>query len=399
MENKLLLEGGVGGHMNHPYDNDELTFGQLKDMLRSAVAGELRGTEKTDGQNLFISFDIDSQKAKAVRNKTQIKAGGLTPEQLDDFFSNHPAQALRYSFVEALQAFEEFARQLPKKTQLEIFGPSGDIYFNTEVMNPGTPGFEKGDPRGQGTENVVPYDKKTLLIHGVGHGQLNRETGSPDDVDVSSNYRALEAALEGKQVEDPAVFSIETHPTRELAPSGLQKAEAVLPRTLDAIDNVMRDAGAGEDTPLVNYVVEQAKADINAAAPGLDEDRMEALALKFLNLCKKADGEGYLRCNDKKNKSNIIPNENIKGLLAGLSGDEVENLKSLKDRVKEGQYRRPLALALSDFTNAILDGFDSAFISDNEKQMNKLRGQLRKVMKQQKKVFVVNLKNLKVLKM
>ena len=74
MENKLLLEGGVGGHMNHPYDNDELTFGQLKDLLRSAVAGELRGTEKTDGQNLFISFDIDSQKAKAIRNKTQIKA-------------------------------------------------------------------------------------------------------------------------------------------------------------------------------------------------------------------------------------------------------------------------------------------------------------------------------------
>ena len=148
MENKLLLEGGVGGHMNHPYDNDELTFGQLKDLLRSAVAGELRGTEKTDGQNLFISFDIDSQKAKAIRNKTQIKAGGLTPEQLDSFFSEHPAQALRYSFVEALQAFEEFAQQLPKKIQMEIFGPSGDIYFNTEVMNPGTPGFEKGDPRG-----------------------------------------------------------------------------------------------------------------------------------------------------------------------------------------------------------------------------------------------------------
>ena len=49
--------------------------------------------------------------------------------------------------------------------------------------------------------------------------------------------------------------------------------------------------------------------------------------------------------------------------------------------MKEGQYRRPLALALSDFTNAILTGFDSAFISDNEKQMNKLRSQLRKVMK------------------
>ena len=382
MENKLLLEGGVGGHMNHPYDNDELTFGQLKDLLRSAVAGELRGTEKTDGQNLFISFDIDSQKAKAIRNKTQIKAGGLTPEQLDNFFSEHPAQALRYSFVEALQAFEEFAQQLPKKIQMEIFGPSGDIYFNTEVMNPGTPGFEKGDPRGQGTQNVVPYDKKTLLIHGVGHAELDQETGNATGIDVSSNYKALELALEGKQIEDPRVFSIETHPTRELAPSGLEKASAILPKTLAAIDNVMNDAGATEDTPLVNFVVEQAKADVYTAAPGLSEERMEAVALKFLNLCKRKDSEGYYRCNDKKNKANMVPNENIRVLLAGLSGDEVQNLKSLKDRMKEGQYRRPLALALSDFTNAILDGFDSAFISDNEKQMNILRGQLRKVMKQ-----------------
>ncbi len=382
MNNKLLLEGGVGGHMNHPYDNDELTFGQLKDLLRSAVAGELRGTEKTDGQNLFISFDIDSQKAKAIRNKTQIKAGGLTPEQLDDFFSEHPAQALRYSFVEALQAFEEFAKQLSKKTQLEIFGPSGDVYFNTEVMNPGTPGFEKGDPRGQGTQNVVPYDKKTLLIHGVGHAELDRETGNATDTKVSSNYRALEQALEGKQVEDPRVFSIETHPTRELASSGLKKASAVLPKTLAAIDNIMNDAGATEDTPLVDFVVEQAKADVNVAVPGLDEERIEALAIKMLNLCKRIDGRGYLRCNDKKNKNALIPNQNIRNLIAGLSGDAVQNIRSLKDRMKEGQYRRPLALALSEFTNSILDGFDSAFISDNEKQMNLLRGQLRKVMKQ-----------------
>ena len=382
MENKLLLEGGVGGHMNHPYDNDELTFGQLKDLLRSAVAGELRGTEKTDGQNLFISFDIDSQKAKAIRNKTQIKAGGLTPEQLDEFFSEHPAQALRYSFVEALEAFEGFAQQLPKQTQLEIFGPSGDVYFNAEVMNPGTPGFEKGDPRGQGTQNVVPYDKKTLLIHGVGHAELDRETGNATGVDVSSNYKALELALEGKQVEDPRVFSIETHPTRELAPSGLEKASAILPRTLAAIDNVMSDAGATEDTPLVSFVVEQAKADVNAAVPGLDEERLEALALKFLNLCKRNDGEGYLRCNDKKNAGSMVPNENIRNLLVGLGGDALENLKSLKDSMKEGAYRRPIALALSDFTNAILDGFDSAFIADNEKQKNVLRGQLRKVMKQ-----------------
>ncbi len=58
MDNKLLLEGGVGGHMNHPYDIDDLSFGDLKDMLRAAANGELQGSEKTDGQNLYITFDV-----------------------------------------------------------------------------------------------------------------------------------------------------------------------------------------------------------------------------------------------------------------------------------------------------------------------------------------------------
>jgi len=383
MDNKLLLEGGVGGHMNHPYDIDDLTFGDLKDMLRAAANGELQGSEKTDGQNLYITFDVESQKAKAIRNQTQIKAGGLTPEQLDDFFSSHPAQALRYSFVEALSTFENFAIELTRETQLEIFGPDGAIYFNTEIMNPGTPGFDKDDPRGMGTKNVIPYDKKTILVHPSGHKEFERETAKDLETNLISNYRTLKSALEGKQVEDPGIFSIETHPLRKLHPKGLEKANNLLPRTISQIDNIVKDASATDDTPIVRYVIDQVKADINTATPGLSEERLEDLATKFLKLCKRTDGEpGYLRCGDKKNKKFIKPNENIRNLIAGLSGDELQGIKSFASSFSEGRYRRPLAMALADFTNAILDGFDSSFISDNEKQLNSLKGELSKVVKQ-----------------
>ena len=101
MINNLLTEGAVAGHMNHIYDNGEMTFGELKQMLAAAATGKLKGTEKTDGQNIFLSFDIKTNSAKAARNKGHIKQGGLTPEELDSFFSEHPNQALRYSFVEA----------------------------------------------------------------------------------------------------------------------------------------------------------------------------------------------------------------------------------------------------------------------------------------------------------
>ena len=51
----LILEGGAAGHMSHPFDNKELTFGDFKKLIQSGLSGELNfeeePTEKTDGQN------------------------------------------------------------------------------------------------------------------------------------------------------------------------------------------------------------------------------------------------------------------------------------------------------------------------------------------------------------
>ena len=83
---------------------------------------------------------------------------------LMSFFSNHPNQALRFSFVEALQTFEDVIKEIDQETQFKIFGNKEDnIYFNTEVMNPGNPEIGSDDPRGQGTTNVIPYDKKNII--------------------------------------------------------------------------------------------------------------------------------------------------------------------------------------------------------------------------------------------
>ena len=62
MIDKLLLEGAVAGHMNHIYDNGEMSFGELKQLLQAVADGKVRGTEKTDGQNIFLSFNVRNQK-------------------------------------------------------------------------------------------------------------------------------------------------------------------------------------------------------------------------------------------------------------------------------------------------------------------------------------------------
>ena len=87
MKEQLLLEGAVAGHMNHIYDNGEMTFGELKQLLQAiSDDGKVRGAEKADGQNIFLSFNVRTQKAKAIRNKGHIKAGGLDAQAFDEFF-------------------------------------------------------------------------------------------------------------------------------------------------------------------------------------------------------------------------------------------------------------------------------------------------------------------------
>ena len=55
----LILEGGAAGHMSHPFDEKDLTFGDFKKIVEAGLQGELNfeeeATEKTDGQNVFAT--------------------------------------------------------------------------------------------------------------------------------------------------------------------------------------------------------------------------------------------------------------------------------------------------------------------------------------------------------
>ena len=385
MKDQLLLEGAVAGHMNHIYDNGEMTFGELKQLLQAAVDGKLRGTEKTDGQNVFLSFDVQTQKARAIRNKGHIKAGGLTVEQFDDFFSAHPNQALRYSFVEALQAFEDIIKELDKDTQLKIFGNKKDnIYFNTEVMNPGTPDAEEGDPRGAGTTNVIPYDKKTLLIHEVGHGMFDPETAlAYDDPDskkrVAQCYSVLENALIGKSTEEPGVFSLETHPRRKLEKAGMKRASKVLPEAIKAIDNVVSDFGLNDSNTIQDLVMVQIKPTIDSF--GLTADRNKELILRLMGLCKsKKDPNKIIPCGSKDprtGQSLHLPRATMRNITDGIPSELREKIKEFDSNFKYQDYTAALSSSLYEFTNAILEGFESSFIADNKKAIKHLQDEIK----------------------
>jgi cytidyltransferase-like protein len=351
MDNKLLLEGAVAGHMNHIYDNGEMTFGELKQLLQAIADGKVRGTEKTDGQNIFLSFNVKTGRAVAIRNKGHIKAGGLDIEAFDEFFSEHPSQSLRFSFVEALEAFESAIKQIDEDTQEKIFGPENNVYFNTEVMNPGTPGLDEDDPRSKGTTNVIPYDKKTLLIHRVGHGAFEKETAKRLDQDVSGNFDVLEQAIASMATDDISQFSVETNQIRRLQPIGDENTVA---DTISEVDNLVRDQGLTDGDTINDYVISQLVPIIDQF--GLTEDRNK-LILKRLMM---PTGGPHIR-------------DITRGVPVELTSEISQFIKDFR----YASFTRALQNVLHNFSVSAVDGLQSAFIADNEKQIKFLQAELQ----------------------
>jgi hypothetical protein len=156
--------GGLAGHMSHLYDNPDLTLGEIEDIFIRASSGRLVGTEKTDGQNIFLSYSVRRGRPVAARNLGNIKDGGMGAKALADKFGGRGDLEKSFNdsfraFAAAVRAVQEYDREVDLE---DIFGPDANIWYNAEVQ----------DPR---TSNVINYDAKTLTIHRTGHKEFDKE--------------------------------------------------------------------------------------------------------------------------------------------------------------------------------------------------------------------------------
>ena len=82
---EFLFEGGSFGHMAHPYDDQNLTFGEIKTMISDALQGglnkEVVSTEKLDGQAIAVSWKDGG--LVASRNKGDRKNFGSTGKYIE----------------------------------------------------------------------------------------------------------------------------------------------------------------------------------------------------------------------------------------------------------------------------------------------------------------------------
>ena len=122
---ELLLEGGAYGHMAHPFDDKDLTFGDLKKIIELGLGGNLSRednvTEKLDGQNLMVSWK--NGQLVAARNKGHLKNGGKTAPTtagIANMFSGRGN--IKKAFVGAMRDLEKSISGLSNAQKTKIFG-------------------------------------------------------------------------------------------------------------------------------------------------------------------------------------------------------------------------------------------------------------------------------------
>ena len=338
----FVNEGGVAGHMSHLYDNPALTFKQMKEIFIAASQGELEGTEKTDGQNLYISYSVKDGKAKAARNKGNIKKGGLDAAGLAAKFAGRGS--VEQAFNDAFSVFEKAVQSLPAETQEKIFGPDANIYYNAEIQ----------DPR---NANVINYDTKNLTIHHVGHAYFNKETGQVEDIDVSENFNTLRGALvKMQEAVAKEEFGLMVNPIRKLD----RLSDETLNRNLAVLEQTISRVGISDNDSILDYLVVRIAPMVEESFGFLPDEAKSLLTKRF------ATGQ----------KSGEYSATKLKTMVPA------EQRPAFAKMVKEAdsKFRKaaiaPLENIVHDFTVDVLEGLQSLFILDNSKEVARLKGEV-----------------------
>jgi hypothetical protein len=342
--------GGVAGHMDHLYDNPDLTFSKMKEILEAASNGNLEAEEKVDGQNLFLSYSIPEGKAKGARNKGNYRSGGLDATQLAYKFAGRGG--LQKAFSMGFDAFEKAVESLSPEEKIKIFGPDANIWYNAEVMDPGT----EGDSSDPGSVNVIKYDNKVLKIHDVGHFLYDAATNEEKPIPQGA-LETLDNAYERMQ------NTIKKHDfsLARKAIIQLEKLEddTALNEANTRINNALGEEKLSDQNTVQEYM-------FSRLVNGIDSELSEELRQEIARYLLKIPG-----------------NVGLRALKKGLNNEDLRDLTSIisSKQMILRQAISPIELAVHDFTVEILKSLKSVFIADNDKEVMRLKDGLSQAVK------------------
>ncbi len=188
----ILSEGGAAGHLVHPYEDMELSFNDIKNIIDLTLSGKVSyAQEKLDGQNLMVTYK--DGELRAARNKTHLKNFGEQSLKIDDVKKTFEGRGpIQTAFVESMNDLEAAIGKLSPQQKEEFF-EDGKRFISLEVLYPDT-------------ANVIPYGVTQLRLH---HFKEYDEAGNVVDEDTDG-IRALQTALDQYKATQQKTFQVRT---------------------------------------------------------------------------------------------------------------------------------------------------------------------------------------------
>lgn len=177
----LILAGGASGHMSHLFEDPDLKFKDLKDIFTKLFKGKLTVSEKTDGQNLTVTYK--DGKLGAARNKATLKEP-MNIEELEKKFDGRGE--IKNAFVNSMKDLQKAIKSLSDDDIRSIF-KDGQAFMAFEIIYPPT-------------KNVVDYGNRCLIqFHGINIYDENWKKVSEDKAAADKLYELLKAKNALKQ--------------------------------------------------------------------------------------------------------------------------------------------------------------------------------------------------------
>ena len=326
-------------HLPHLYDDRELTYNEIKEVLTKAAEGQIKGTEKVDGLNLYLGYK-DGQ-PRAARNNYDIKNGGLSADELAQREFN--GEQIQQVFDLAFQSFANLVSKLDRKLLEILFGRTGNVFLNCEILN--------------GKTNVINYATKAIIIHRNGHKRYNEETGEVESIreDTSKAISHIINKMNdmmNKQIEG-VEFRVQQDPVTQLP---ALEDQSVLADTLQRLQT----EGFEGDMTIHDYLFNQIKKIVVEKLPSLNEKNSNDVVNKIIGV-KGTPSITVL-------KKYVDENPNFTHELQTL-------ISSRKHLINNVMF--PIEDAIHDFSVEVLKKLNSSFIDNTEEEAQRIKQELK----------------------
>jgi hypothetical protein len=172
---------GLAGRIKYLYEDDKLTFSELKRILELISNNSIPLYEKVDGFNCYFSVRNGTTPVMA-RNMTDINNGGLSIVELANRKFAGGSDVKRV-FIEALKNFAKDVTPIERTARRNIFESAGNqVFYNFEIVD-------------KNTKRLFEYDSNGLILHDTGHFVLSEGKRVP----FKNNLGNFKASLKESQ--------------------------------------------------------------------------------------------------------------------------------------------------------------------------------------------------------